>query len=52
MTEKCLHSSSKSFEQQSTANSVSTQNGAHGKVEMCALFHNWNIRYRYNFCER
>jgi len=30
---------------------VSMQNGAHGKVEMCALFKNLNIRCRHNFYE-
>jgi len=31
---------------------VSTQNGAHGKVSLCALFNNFNIRYGHHFYER
>jgi len=32
-----------------TVSGVSTQNGAHGKVYMCALFNKLTIRNNYNF---
>jgi len=35
-----------------SSSGVSMQNGAHGKVEMCAVFYNLNIRYRRNFYKR
>jgi len=33
-------------------NGLSMQNGAHGKVELCALSNNLYIGYRHNFYER